>query len=160
MTRTGKIVLALVVATALFWAGVAAAVAWTVHAVATSPAIEISVRESGGTRGHVSLRLPAALVGVGIALAGDGVGDRLRTEIGAEIDLAAWAPAAAEIARQLDTLPDATLVEVHDGGDHVRIAKQGDDLRLRVRSVNGDDVDVTVPASVAADLLGRLAGER
>jgi hypothetical protein len=157
MTRTGKVVLALVVVTVLFWAGVAAAVAWTVHAVATSPAIEISVREGGGSHGHVSLRLPAALVGVGVALAGDDVRDRLHAEIGSEIDLAAWGPAAAEIAHQLETLPDATLVEVRDGGDHVRIAKRGDDLRIRVRSANGDDVDVTVPASVASDLLGHLA---
>ena len=158
MSRTGKVVLALVVVVLLFWAGVATAVVWTVHAVATSPSIYVSVREGGGSRAEVDLRLPAALVVAGIALAGDDVRDRVRAEIGSEIDLAAWGPAAAEIARQIETLPDATLVEVDDGGDHVRIAKEGDDLRVRVRSANGDDVDVTVPAGVAADLLGHLAG--
>lgn len=157
MSRAGKVVLALVVVVVLFWAGVAAAVAWTVHAVATSPAIHVSVREHGGSR--VDLHLPAALVVAGVALAGDDARDQLRAELAAEIDLAAWAPAAAELARQLETLPDATLVEVEDGADHVRIVKEGDDLRIRVRSANGDDVDVTLPASVAADLLGRLAGD-
>lgn len=157
MSRAGKIVLALVVVLVLFWAGVAAAVAWTVHAVTTAPAIDISVRESGGSRGHVSLRLPAALVVAGATLAGDDVRDRLRAEIGTEIDLAAWGPAAAEIARQLETMPDATLVEVRDGGDHVLVAKEGDDLRVQVRSANGDDVDVSVPASLAGDLVGHLA---
>lgn len=157
MSRTGKVVLALVVVVVLFWAGVAAAVAWTVHAVAASPSIHVSVREHDGSR--VDLRLPAALVVAGVALAGDDARDELRAELAAEIDLAAWAPAAAEIARQLETLPDATLIEVEDGADHVRIVKQGDDLRIRVRSANGDDVDVTLPASVAADLVGRLAGD-
>lgn len=157
MSRTGRVVLALLVVVILFWAGVAAAVAWTVHAVATSPAIDVSVRESGGSRGHVSLRLPAALVLAGATLAGDDVRHRLRAEIGTEIDLSAWAPAAAELARQLETMPDATLVEVRDGGDHVVVAKEGADLRIRVRSASGDDVDVSVPASLAGDLLGRLA---
>jgi hypothetical protein len=157
MSRTGKVVLALLVVVVLFWAGVAAALAWTVHAVATSPAIDVSVREHGGSRGHVSLRLPAALVVASAILAGDDAGDRLRAELGGEIDLAAWSPAAAELARQLETMPDATLVEVRDGRDHVRVAKEGDDLHIRVRSPDGD-VDVTLPASLAGDLLGRLAG--
>jgi hypothetical protein len=156
MSRTGRVVLALLLVVVLFWAGVAAAVAWTVHAVATAPAIDISVRQHGVDHGHVSLRLPAALVVASAILAGDDARDRLRAEIGAEIDLAAWSPAAAELARQLETMPDAMLVEVRDGGDHVLVVKEGDDLRIRVRSPDGD-VDVTLPATLAGDLLGRLA---
>jgi hypothetical protein len=40
----------------------------------------------------------------------------------------------------------------------VLIAKHGADLTVRVRSANGDEVDVTLPATLAGDLLGRLAG--
>lgn len=155
MSRGAKLLVAALVVTGLFWIGVAAAVAWTVHAVATSPPIEISVREHGGAKGHVSLRLPAALVVGGAMLAPRGAHDAIRAEIGGEIDLARWGPAAAELAHQLDTMPDATLVDVRDGGDRVLIVKRGADLTVRVRSPDGD-VDVTLPASLAGDVVGRL----
>lgn len=160
MSRGAKVLVAALVVVGLFWLAVGAAVAWAVHAVATSPPIEISVREHGGAAGHVSLRLPAALVVGGALLAPLGIEDAIRAEIGSDVDLARWAPAAAELARQLETIPDATLVDVRDGGDHVLIAKRGDTLTVRVRSANGDDVDVTLPASLAADVLGRVTAAR
>lgn len=160
MSRGAKVLIAVAVVAGLFWLGVAAAVAWAVHAVATSAPVEISVREHGGARGHVSFRLPAALVVGGAMLAPLGAHDAIRAEIGSEIDLARWSPAAAELARQLDTMPDATLVDVRDGGDRVLIVKRGADLTVRVRSANGDEVDVTLPASLAGDLVARLAAAR
>jgi phosphoribosylcarboxyaminoimidazole (NCAIR) mutase len=157
MSRTAKVLVAAFAVVVLFWVGTAAALAWAVHAVATSPKIAVSVREHGGGRSHVSVDLPAGLVVAAVALAGDDARRALRAEIGAELDLAAWGPAAAELAHQLETLPDTTLLEVRDGHDHVTVAKRGDDLRIRVRSTHGDEVDVTLPASLAGELLGGLA---
>ena len=158
MSRTGKVLLALFTVAVLLSVGTAAALAWAVHAVVTSPTIEVSVREGRGERHHVRFDVPAGLVVAAFALAPDDARDAVRAEIGTEIDLAAWAPAAAELARHLETMPDATLVEVRDGGDHVTVRKRGDDLRIRIRSTNGDDVDVTLPASLAGDLIARVAG--
>lgn len=159
MRRGTKLAVATLLVVTFFWVGVAAAVGWAVHAVATSPAIEVEVRENRGSRGRVSLRLPAALLVAGVALAPGDARQALTAGIGAEIDLAAWGPAAAELGRQLETMPDATLIEIRDGGEHVVVAKIGDDLRLRVRSPD-TDVDVTLPAGLAADLLADLASER
>lgn len=159
MSRGAKVLVAALGLVVLFWVGTAAALAWAVHAVAASPPVEITVREHGGSSGHVSLRLPAALIAGGAMLAPLGVRDEIRAEIGGEVDLARWAPAVAELARQLETMPDATLVDVRDGGERVLIVKRGDELTVRVRSPDSD-VDVTLPVHLAGDLVGRLAAAR
>lgn len=152
MGRTGKVVLVLFVLVALFWAGVAAAFAWAVHTVATSPSIEVQVREHGARPARISLHLPAALVVGAVALAPDTVFEGLYGQIGGDIDLERWGPAASELARQLESMPDATLVEVRDGGEQVTVEKRGDELRIRVRSPDAD-VDVTLPVGLVGRLL-------
>ncbi|HEX2163630.1 MAG TPA: hypothetical protein VHM02_06750 [Thermoanaerobaculia bacterium] len=155
MTRGQKVLFFGLAFVALFWVGTAAAVAWAVHAVATAPAVEVTIRDEGQ---RLSLRAPAFVAAAAVALVRDEVRGSLRAELGREVDLDAWAPAAAELARQLETMPDATLVEVVDGGDRVEVAKRGDALAVHVRSADGA-VDVEVPAELAADLLAALAGE-
>lgn len=152
MSRRGKVFLAALVVVALFWLGVGTAVAWAVHAVATSPSIEVEVREHGHSPGGVSLRFPSALLVGASFLAPDDARRALRAELGGEAERAHWAPAVDELARQLESIPDATLVEVRDGSEHVTVEKLGDDLRIRVRSPEAD-VDVTLPAGLAGDLL-------
>jgi hypothetical protein len=156
MSRRGKILLAALLVVGLFWIGVGAAFAWAVHAVATSPTISVEVREHGGSPGRVSLRFPSALLVGASFLAPDDARRALHAEIGGQVELDRWAPALGELARQLETIPDATLVEVRDGSDHVTVVKHGDDLRIRVRSTDAD-VDVTLPAGLAGDLLAGLA---
>ena len=68
----------------------------------------------------------------------------------------------ADVAEQIvDALLDATdgvLVEIHDGDDHVLIAKVGDEIEI---DVDGEDEEVSVrlPLSVVADILESYDGE-
>ena len=65
---------------------------------------------------------------------------------------------AAEIIDELLDAPDGVLVEVHDGGEHVLIAKVGDEIEI---DVNGEDEEVSLrlPLSVVADILESYNGE-
>lgn len=141
------------------------ALGYAVHAVATSPMVRIQVQDHDtwnrgtGTRGarhdagagmHLDLQIPTAVVAAGLAAAPWVVPDEtwreVQWELRSELDGISprMRPVAAELLRQLSTLPDTTLVEVEDGADHVRVEKRGDELRVRVRSPEAD-VDVAVP---------------
>ena len=50
------------------------------------------------------------------------------------------------------------LVEVHDGGDHVLIAKVGDEIEIDVEGED-EEVSVRLPLSVIADILESYDGE-
>lgn len=155
MTRGQKALFVGLAIVAVFWVGTAAAVVWAVHTVATAPSVELTIREDGQ---RLSLRAPAFLAAAAVALVENEVRDSIHAELGTEVDLEAWAPAAAELARQLEAMPDATLVEVIDGRDRVEVRKRGDALSVQVRSPDGA-VDVELPAAFAADLLAALAAE-
>lgn len=65
---------------------------------------------------------------------------------------------AEKVIDELLDAPDGVLVEVHDGGEHVLIAKVGDHIEI---DVDGDDeeVSIRVPLSVVADILDSYNGE-
>lgn len=73
-------------------------------------------------------------------------------------ELEEYADIAAEIIDGLLDAPDGVLVEVHDGSDHVLIAKVGDEIEI---TVDGDDEEVSIrlPLTLAADILDSYNGE-
>lgn len=63
-----------------------------------------------------------------------------------------YLPVAEEVVAALAEAPDAELVRVDDGREHVRIAKVGDMLQIRVQSPD-EKVSVNVPISLVQDAL-------
>lgn len=133
------------------------AVAYAAYAFTTLPAIEVSVDDHTGDGPDVSFSVPAAFVSTALKLAPHLVPDEAWEEAQREIEseLAAMPAetraAAGELIRQLGDMPDAVIVEVEDGRDQVRVAKQGGDLVVSVRSTDAD-VDVSVPVALLAQV--------
>ncbi len=66
-------------------------------------------------------------------------------------EIAEFLPYFDRIVQELREVPDALLVEVEDGDDHVKIFKRGDVLRVEVDERRDEMVRVSVPlASLAA----------
>ena len=150
MSRGARIAWIFVGAFAVAAVCTVSAVALAAHAVMTSPSIRIQVQEHVGERMSLDVRVPAAVVAGGLAVAPWVIPDRAweeaRLEMRAEMEGLSpeLRPLVAQLVRDLATLPDATLVEVEDGEDRVRVEKRGGELRVRVRSPQAD-VDVSVP---------------
>jgi len=108
--------------------------AWVVH----EGAIRVSVDEAGPRKdaAHVHLLLPAALAPMSVHLLPQNLlGDGLE-------QARPWLPVAEVACQQLAQYPDAELVEVRDGHEHVRVATHGGNFYIDV-----EDVDETVHVS-------------
>jgi len=95
---------------------------------------------------HIVIPVPLSLVQVAMAFAPDEAKYVQVEEIGE------FLPYVERFVDELRAIPDdVMLVEVIDGGDHVRVYKEADALRVRVEERNGAQVNVRVPlASLAA----------
>lgn len=117
------------------------------------------------------LAVPGALITVAAAAIGDaanhwharrshhGVGflEDLGHEI--EVDLGSVGHLTGEMLKVLEEIPDATLVEVRDDGDLVRVVKSGRYLRVLVVDGAGDlDLEVSVPIRTARRTAAHLIG--
>ena len=65
---------------------------------------------------------------------------------------------AEQIIDELLDAPDGVLIEVHDGGEHVLIAKVGDEIEI---DVDGEDEEVSLrfPLTMVAEILESYNGE-
>jgi hypothetical protein len=99
--------------------------------------------------------LPGVVVEAGAALAPLVIPDEELREMRAEIGQ--WGELVLAMAEELEEMPDDALVDVHDGGEHVRVIKDGGDLRVIVDS-DDVDVDVTVPARAMRRSLEHILG--
>lgn len=153
MGRAGRVLLILFGAAAVCVFGTLSAIAYATHAVMTSPAVRVHVDEKLGHGPDVNVVVPASLISAGMTVAPwfmpDDTLDQVRRDLDAEL---AEIPVdtrrlAADLAADLRAMPDARLVEVVDGHDHVVVLKRGDDLLVRVESPDAD-VDITVPLSL------------
>lgn len=95
---------------------------------------------------HIVIPVPLSLVQVAMAFAPEEARYVQVEEIGE------FLPYIARFVDELRAIPDdVMLVEVIDGGDHVRIYKEADVLRIQVDEANGARINVRVPlASLAA----------
>jgi hypothetical protein len=155
MNRFLKVVLIATGILVAFWVSTAAVLAHGLRWASTLPALDVRV-EDHLRDAHVRLRVPAAVVAAGVALAPAFDGDPW-AKLPGDLEARRWAPAAAELARHLEDAPDATLVEVVQGTERVRVEKRGDALRVLVRSADAD-VDVTLPAALLRELADALEG--
>lgn len=118
---------------------------------ASGGVITVSV-DPGPEGGRFYLAVPVALLDAA-AVAGSELIEP--EEMRLEAHLGDWQPLVVAILEGLDDIPDATLVEVDDGADHVRIVKRGGRLRVEVED-SEVSVRVAVPIRALARTVDRL----
>lgn len=114
--------------------------------VANSSIIIVNVDEGpGGT--SIMVPVPLALVQIALAFAPDEI---KRIEVP---EVAEYLPYLDRFVTALEPVPDALLVEVEDTGDHVRVSKEGDLIKVSVREDGDERVDVSIPLSMLRGIL-------
>ncbi len=73
-------------------------------------------------------------------------------------DLEQFGPVIAAALDELSHCPDATLVEVESCEDHVLVKKEGDDLKITVKSGQGEHFEIQVPLDGVQHILASVAG--
>jgi hypothetical protein len=109
--------------------------------------VDVDEYRSGGS--HVHLWVPAAVVPVALRFAPK---DHLQDT--AE-NIKPWIPTIRQLAKELEKYPEANLVEVVDGTDHVQIRTHAGKLQIDVREP-GESVHVAVPISTLEDISVQL----
>lgn len=109
----------------------------------------MTVRIDNPSGPDLSIPVPMAVVDAALATGG------LVFE-NVHLNLGEYGPMLREILEVIDDCPDMTFVEVQDGGDHVRVVKEGGTLRIEVEEHGRDGVNVTVSLSTRS--IARLLG--
>lgn len=119
--------------------------------VMNASVLVVSVHEAGGT--SITIPVPLALAQVAMAFAPDDV--KYVDIEQADDEVARYWPYLERIVAELGDIPDAVLVEVEDGNDHVIVAKEGDLLRISVDEGkgSGETVRVNVPLAMVSAML-------
>ncbi len=73
-------------------------------------------------------------------------------------DLERFEPVVTSALEELSRCPDATLVEVQSGEDYVLVRKDGQDLKINVRTGRGEKFSVAVPLRGVRHVLASVAG--
>src|SRR5262245_39275508 len=100
---------------------------------------------------HLYLPVPLAIAQVAAAVAPQG-----RHALPAEParQISKHAKLVRAVLDELDAVPDADLVRVHDHDEDVRIAKQGDRLVVHVQG-RRENVDVAIPLACVREIVER-----
>lgn len=112
--------------------------------------VNVRVNESKPGGNHFFLAVPSAVIPIGMKFVPDQVFDRIDPEV------RSYLPGIRAAVEELKKCPDALLVEVRDGEDHVVIRKLGSDLVIDVNSSDGQQVHVSVPVSSLATIAKRM----
>jgi len=149
MRKGLKILLAVATACAVLMIGSGVLLAATVVKAGT---MRVKIHEPGRDGTNLDLAIPAVVVHLGLNV----LPWVMEKDLGAEIraELGEQGPALAAALQELENVPDAVLVDVHDGDESVRITKEGSSLEISVDNADGQ-FEITLPAS----LLGRFARE-
>jgi hypothetical protein len=110
--------------------------------------VDVDEHRDGGS--HVHFWVPATVVSTGMHF----VPSEKMKQAAAQVR--PYLPAVREMAKELEKYPDAELVDVASGQDHVRVAMVGGRLRIDAVSEDGDVVHVSVPAEVLRDVADEL----
>lgn len=73
-------------------------------------------------------------------------------------ELERYRPVIVAALGELSRCPDATLVEVESDEDYVLVRKVGDDLKIKVRTGDGERIDVAVPLDGVQHVLSAVSG--
>lgn len=110
--------------------------------------VDVDEHRDGGT--HLHFWVPATAVSTGLHFVPQ---DKLQ---GAARDARPYLPVLREISKELEKYPNAELVDVADGEDHVRVAMSDGKIQIDAISREGEVVHVTVPARVLEDVADQL----
>lgn len=129
-----------------------------VGVVAGTGVVVVDVREADGP--HIVIPVPLMVADVAARLA---PADSTRHALRQLERVRQYLPVAEEIVVAVAEAPDAELVSVDDGDEHVRISKVGQEIRIRVDG-HDENVSVNVPIELVRDALrkadhGRLYPE-
>ena len=149
MSKGAKILLAIVATFAVLMVGSGVLLAAT---IARAGVVHVKIDEPGRSGTHVNVRIPAAVISLGMNVMPLVLDDEVTAEIRA--GLGEIRPAVATALRELEDVPDAVLVDVQDGSESVRISKKGRSLEIHVVDPEGT-FEITLPAG----LLGQIARE-
>ena len=140
MGRLARVLTALAVAVAVTFMGTGVALAATVMSTGV---MTVSVQEQGPHGHRIFVPVPALALDLGLGLAAlampAGELERMREEA------RPFAPALAQIARELERCPDATLVEVVTDRESIRVTKRGGGFVIDMDAEDGK-VRVALPA--------------
>lgn len=121
-----------------------------VGALASSTCVVVDVRQAEGP--HIIVPVPLVLARAALSFAPI---EARRVEVP---ELEEYSDAAFELLRALREAPDGVFVEVDQDSEQVTITKNGDVLEVEVHGRN-EDVEVTVPLSMAAEVLASFDGK-
>lgn len=119
--------------------------------IASSSFVIVDVTTEDGP--HIVIPVPLALAQTALRFAPIEVRDIPVAEI------QEYAPIIDELVDELSAMPDAVLVEVEDGQDHVLVEKVGDEIAVSVRERGEDKVDVHIPLAMLRDVVDSFDGE-
>lgn len=149
MSRAAKILLAVATTFVVLMIGSGVLLA---ASIARAGTLRVKIQEPGRHGANIDVRIPGALVHLGLNalpwILDDDLGVEIRT------DLEEYGPAVAAALVELENAPDAVLVDVQDASERVRITKKGRSLEIYVDGADGR-FEITLPAN----LLGRIARE-
>jgi hypothetical protein len=114
--------------------------------------IRVSVQEKRPGGDHIHLAIPGAIVPLVMAFVPAGaIGKHLQIPAEARKQL----PVVEAALTELRKLPDCTLVEVEEPGEHVRVEVRSGSLVVDVKDPE-DEVHVTLPMGSVASVLSKV----
>jgi hypothetical protein len=111
--------------------------------------VDVDEHRAGGS--HIHFWVPATVVGTGLHFMPK---EKLQCTAS---NMAPYLPVLRQVSKELTKYPNAELVDVTTGEDHVRVAMEDERLRIDAVSQDGDVVHVSVPARVLSDVADELA---
>jgi hypothetical protein len=129
--------------------GLASTIAFAAIYTFREGVIRVDVDEFRDGGSHVHLWVPAAVVPVALRCAPR---EHLR-DVGEKIK--PWIPTIRRLAKELEQYPEANLIEVVDGADHVQIRTHAGKLQIDVNEP-GESVHVAFPISTLEEISGQL----
>ena len=110
--------------------------------------VDVDEQRNGGT--HVHFWVPTTVVSIGLHFVPQ---EKMQSTAR---DVRPYLPVLREISKELEKYPNAELVNVANGEDHVRIAMNHGKIQIDDVSHEGDVVHVTVPARALRDVADQL----
>ena len=129
--------------------GLASTVAFAAIYILREGVIRVDVDEYRDGGSHVHLWVPAAAVPIALRCA-----PRDHLQNAAE-HIKPWIPTIRQLAKELAKYPEANLVEVVDGDDHVQIRTHAGKLQVDVHEP-GESVHVAFPIATLEEISGQL----
>ncbi len=129
--------------------GLASTVAFAAIYTFREGVIRVDVDEYRDAGSHVHLWVPAAAVPIALRCA-----PRDHLQNAAE-HIKPWIPTIRQLAKELAKYPEANLVEVVDGDDHVQIRTHAGKLQVDVHEP-GESVHVAFPIATLEEISGQL----